>query len=231
MGREIRRVPLDFDWPLNERWKGFVNPHYIECEACGGRGSTKSSLALERIVHLMIVAGEDSFSGPRPGRTWPHPWITEAGIEHPGDNFHELTTALAGRSPAGRLGHDAIDRWSIQKKIVEAAGLPENWGWCKICDGEGTDPAHREAYEAWEQTEPPEGEGWQVWETVSEGSPITKPFPTAEELIDHLVNVGTVWGQKYSREGATAFVNSGHAFSMEVRDGEVIDGVEACAKK
>mgnify|MGYP001570952870 CR=1 FL=1 len=26
MGREIRRVPLDFDHPLNETWPGFLSP-------------------------------------------------------------------------------------------------------------------------------------------------------------------------------------------------------------
>jgi len=24
MGREIKRVPLDFDWPMNERWPGYL---------------------------------------------------------------------------------------------------------------------------------------------------------------------------------------------------------------
>lgn len=28
MGRTIKRVPLDFDWPLNEPWEGFLNPLY-----------------------------------------------------------------------------------------------------------------------------------------------------------------------------------------------------------
>lgn len=31
MGRQVRRVPLDFDWPLNKPWDGFVNPHYGPC--------------------------------------------------------------------------------------------------------------------------------------------------------------------------------------------------------
>lgn len=36
MGREIKRVPLDFAWPLDEVWDGFLNPLYkgrkCECE-------------------------------------------------------------------------------------------------------------------------------------------------------------------------------------------------------
>lgn len=41
MGREIKRVPLDFSWPIGETWKGFLNPywkHRSECPDCGGRG-------------------------------------------------------------------------------------------------------------------------------------------------------------------------------------------------
>ena len=31
MGRELRRVPLDFNWPLNKVWEGFCNPHGLPC--------------------------------------------------------------------------------------------------------------------------------------------------------------------------------------------------------
>ena len=40
MGRQVKRVPLDFDWPINETWKGYLNPHphADQCEACQGSG-------------------------------------------------------------------------------------------------------------------------------------------------------------------------------------------------
>ena len=41
MGREIKRVPLDFDWPLNETWAGYLNPfyeHMKDCPSCDGSG-------------------------------------------------------------------------------------------------------------------------------------------------------------------------------------------------
>lgn len=31
MGREIKRVPVDFDWPLEKRWWGFENPEQKRC--------------------------------------------------------------------------------------------------------------------------------------------------------------------------------------------------------
>lgn len=34
MGREVRRVALDFSWPLHQVWKGFINPHYVDCRKC-----------------------------------------------------------------------------------------------------------------------------------------------------------------------------------------------------
>lgn len=37
MGRLVRRVPLDFDWPLNVVWRGYVRPAEIvlpPCPAC-----------------------------------------------------------------------------------------------------------------------------------------------------------------------------------------------------
>lgn len=34
MGRQLRRVPLDFDHPVGEAWPGFLNPHYERCQDC-----------------------------------------------------------------------------------------------------------------------------------------------------------------------------------------------------
>ena len=34
MGREIKRVALDFNWPLEEVWPGFVNYFYNHCAIC-----------------------------------------------------------------------------------------------------------------------------------------------------------------------------------------------------
>ena len=40
MGRLLKRVPLDFDWPLNQIWKGYHHPYaMLDCKACGGRGT------------------------------------------------------------------------------------------------------------------------------------------------------------------------------------------------
>lgn len=41
MGRELKRVAMNFQWPENKAWEGFLNPHYAkrhDCEACDGTG-------------------------------------------------------------------------------------------------------------------------------------------------------------------------------------------------
>jgi hypothetical protein len=37
MGREVKRVPLDFEWPLGRTWWGFTLPP-VPCQQCGGNG-------------------------------------------------------------------------------------------------------------------------------------------------------------------------------------------------
>ena len=35
MGREVKRVPMDFDWPMNKTWTGFLmSPCNDDCEGC-----------------------------------------------------------------------------------------------------------------------------------------------------------------------------------------------------
>jgi len=42
---------------------------------------------------------------------------------------------------------------------------------------------------------------YQVYETVSEGTPVTPPFETKEELVEYLVKKGTFWDQQRVRSG------------------------------
>ena len=42
MGRELKRVPLDFQWEINKLWCGYINPHKVhECKECNGSGYSK----------------------------------------------------------------------------------------------------------------------------------------------------------------------------------------------
>lgn len=88
---------------------------------------------------------------------------------------------------------------------------------------------------------PEEMTWWQVYETVSEGTPVSPPFATREELVDYLVTNGDFWDQRrreegvssmpcgpWSRKQAESFVfGNGYAPSLVVANGVVMSGVEA----
>lgn len=41
MGRQVKRVPVDFDWPIDQVWEGYTNPFYeqkVICTSCDGVG-------------------------------------------------------------------------------------------------------------------------------------------------------------------------------------------------
>lgn len=95
------------------------------------------------------------------------------------------------------------------------------------------EPPNREFY----RPEWKEGEAtwFQVYQTVSEGTPVSPPFATQEELIEYLVTYGDFWAQRrgeggVSREAATAFVmGAGFVPSLVVQDGRVTQGIEMAA--
>lgn len=45
MGRELKRVPMDFDWELGKKWKGYLNPLYTakDCSVCDCSGYNKET--------------------------------------------------------------------------------------------------------------------------------------------------------------------------------------------
>ncbi len=141
------------------------------------------------------------------GRT--HDWIEGKGwvLKTPRVTVTAEEVNKANAVGARGMGHDALNRNTLIRTRGKRLGV---YGHCTCCNGEGRiifNPDLKKKSDEWEPEDPPEGEGWQVWETVSEGSPVTPVFATAEALIDHLVNVG-VWGRRYSREAAEAFVYS-----------------------
>jgi len=229
MGRELKRVSLDFNWPLNKVWDGYLNPHHKPCPNpdCQN-GSTSARAIAAAVIDLILLAGADAATpeAARTRRIWPHPYLREIGCQSftsVSPDAAELSTALAGRAPS-LFGHDCCDSGAALRKLIKAAGLPKQWGICPTCKGHAIDPAVRRKYERWKQKEPPTGEGYQLWETVTEGSPISPVLATADAMISWLVKEG------YSFEAASQFVNEdGWAPSMVITGGKVYNDIESAA--
>lgn len=266
MSREVRRVPLDFDWELNKVWIGFINPYDFSknCTVCDGTGLNAASRQL----------WDDWYDSKGYGTRWHYIYKGGAACEIVGDcrrwldkltqdevdelvkegRYNSLTSDwdkekrewipknppviitaeqvnAQNRVGARGMGHDAINMSICFRVRANRLGI---YGECKHCDG-GTiwkSQSHKHIQHAWKSIDPPTGEGWQVWETVSEGSPISQVFPTAEALIEHLVTVGLNWGVSsgpYSRQAAEDFVKiSGWAPSAVIADGKMYNDIESC---
>lgn len=246
MGREVRRVPLDFDWPLNKTWEGFLTPeplHEASCPDCT-RGYTAAGEWLNTLASRIDMLGGD-IAAQRRGRGL-HPWLAHDNypphdangqVLRPSEDILDLLAGLTGQDKARLLSPlRGGDGYRITRKVIEAAGLdPEAWGVCPTCKGHGSIEKYegqRAEAEQWEPTGPPEGEGWQLWETVSEGSPISPVFASAEELARWMSSPAYSWGatktaaDRPSYEGALRFVQQGWAPTGVVTSAGVVSGVE-----
>lgn len=291
MGRQVRRVPLDFDWPLNEVYEGFLMPDRFDEEKCPDCESGYSPQAQnlynlwygkipfdpetpfphthpaiqERTQRNLTNApeyyGTDSHAFVREAQRlaahfnggWMHHLdqddvnaLVEAGRLH--DLTHNWTredgwqpkqppmTPTADQVNEWSLsgfGHDGINASVVIRARCEREGVD---GTCSTCQGHGSTeayPGQRAEAEEWEPTEPPEGEGWQLWETVSEGSPISPVFRSAEELAYWMSSPAYTWGatktdaDRPTYEAALRFITAGWApsFASSPQTG-VISGVE-----
>jgi len=126
--------------------------------------------------------------------------------------------------------------------------VPPNWEHPKKCDGRTYEPLFdgfenilaefekdikekglRKTVEHWCEGPNPEcyveykeedATWYQLYENVSEGTPITPPFETKEELVDYLVENGDFWEYSWDREAAENIVGTGYAPSMIMAGGK-----------
>lgn len=112
MGREIRRVALDFDWPLQKVWEGFLNPHHKPCpeEAKNNchAGATSAGKWLDSIARLIALVGEEAVSEPhseemkKRGRIYPHPYLQEWQQAPRTEIPHEVSKAIRNIEPQAK---------------------------------------------------------------------------------------------------------------------------------
>jgi len=88
-------------------------------------------------------------------------------------------------------------------------GKEEN---CEFWEYEGNPPG-RDYYVPYRKSE---ATWYQAYETVSEGTPVSPPFATQEELITYLAEHGDFWSDGWGEERARAFVDSGYSMSMMI---------------
>lgn len=229
MGRTMKRVPMDFDWPLGRVWKGYLNPYKgCECPWCydedhhGSYGYTKEAREYEK-----------TWYGFQEGARWlPHPykpgqrycpdckeysmerWEYDFIVNHDGrlrkqffccekkedvPPYEELTEWALHQNMSLRT--DAIFVSMMGEEYCRRNGF--DYG-CPHCGGSGrvwqTEEVKR-LHEEWEPIEPPAGDGYQLWETTSEGSPKSPVFASFDELCEWCAeNASTFASYKATKE-------------------------------
>ena len=173
----IRRVPIDFSWPLGKTWHGAVNPWPgpTPCMTCMGIGL---NAACRKLHHTF--------------RSWA-PKMTKdeaAYLLQEGVTEEEIEKV--------RQRHPESDTPVVRSILVEVRARRKGiWGLCDMCAGVGdvlnVNPAvvslyaKVNLYESWEPVNPPVGTAWQLWETEDNPSPRSPVFATAEELARYCV--------------------------------------------
>ena len=106
MGREVKRVALDFNWPLHKVWEGFQNPldTSVEC-SCGGSGYSPYANHLNDEWYGM---GDSDF---RPSDMN----SKEFGSDHP------VVLALAKRNVEGSIASGYRENKNVQRQIHDEA--------------------------------------------------------------------------------------------------------------
>lgn len=124
--------------------------------------------------------------------------------EHPKED--KLNYRTGGTEPQFVSMHDehwsdALNDWLEKFDEVRDKGISDvdadfyprglaDW----LADSPPPNPKHYLPYRKEEAT------WFQLYETVSEGTPVTPPFATKEELVDYLVAEGDFWGQKRAKD-------------------------------
>lgn len=313
MSREVRRVPLDFDWPIDKTWHGYLRPGKFDedkCPDCDGgysafarnlhdqwygnapfrpedNGRTPYTWEEPTILEFARRNVEGnvefycSFLGISPGaadevwdrtgrtrldiaaeyeakrlaRLWNSYWshhLSQQDVDDilEADPIHRLThevvrseefTGWRLREPRVIVTADMYNEYTLRDRMGSGNGLGtlitkrcERAGQpmlCATCDGRGSLERYegqREESDAWEREQPPTGKGWQLWETVSEGSPLSPVFTSADALAYWLTTPACRRGmmEPMTIEVARGFVKAGWAPTLlSVNDATPRDGV------
>lgn len=246
MSRTIKRVPLNFTWPMDKTWEGYEEPeslHGHPCRSCNASGQTHFGWWLQNFSYVMGMLADDVGYQEQGKRI--HPWLVEfprhhghweypvqddphSGpgrfvIDRPSPDAREFFAKLTGKDPGG---HSRDHHYAVMLKLLEITGMDAS---CPDCAGKGSTekyPGQRAEAEAWEPSEPPQGEGWQLWETVSSGSPISPVFATADDLAGWMSDPdrGSDWVPTAT---AAAFIAAGWAPSgISTPETGMVSGVE-----
>jgi len=197
MGREIRMVPPNWEHPK----KLYQDSRSGEIKECY---RPMSSGGYEEDVKAYEVELADWLAGQKE-------WAAGIYVDVGGERITK-TEAMA-RWLKGIQEEKAKYRYSNSYRELESRKFET--GLCDWCDVAGEPPTHPDPDDYCHEWSDGVATWYQVYETVSEGTPVTPPFATKEEVVEHIVTHGTFWDQGkdgrggWGRQAAEQFVAMG----------------------
>lgn len=221
MGRLLKRVPLDFDWPMKSIWKGYINPfHSVDCPYCHDDVNDYSDgLSKEARQYRRRFYGYQN--------NWPyiqHPYRSNErycpkalpySMEKWEYDFmvsdeNPYKDELFGKDVKIPAYEDVADfflrnRWMdmqfdhcMESALIQEYCRRNGYDYlCPHCHGDGQlwySEEVKQLSENFKKMEPPIGDGYQLWENTSEGSPQSPVFATLDELCEWCGNNATTFG-------------------------------------
>jgi hypothetical protein len=121
--RDVRRVPLTFNWPLNKVWDGYLRPARTEtCQACNGT----NFVVREGYREICWDCDDGEVN------------IYEGPPEGPGWQLWETTSEGSPTSPVFEAA-EALARWATNNATV-FAGMKATYGeWLTMIVGDALD--------------------------------------------------------------------------------------------
>lgn len=221
MSREVRRVPVGWKHPVEH------NPHW-EFQASTPWGRSKPPSRMHGATERFVPLYGDSFTPAH------DEWDRERAEWEAGKHEH-LEFLMKYHSAEGWVDHkgeredpkpytvyaedgETVVREFFPKTVEE---ILEVYPYSEYA-GEPTPETYFPDFDV-----PEDDLGWCLYETVTEGTPVTPVFATAEELVDHLATVGQDYDQQpLRRTAAEALVRSGWAPSAMTIGGTFLEGAK-----
>ncbi len=241
MGRLLKRVPMDFDWPLKTIWVGYINPfHSVPCPYCHddvcdySDGLTKEAREYQRRFYGYQNDWTYIRNPYRPNEQY-CPQALPYNMEK-----WEYDFMVSDRNPyRERLfgtnipPYEEITDYFLKYRMLDIEfdqcmihTLMEEYcrrnGYdmcCPHCHGDGQlwySEEVKQMNAVWGKSEPPVGDGYQLWEDTSEGSPQSPVFATLEELSEWCAeNAFTFADYRATKEEWMQMLGNGFVYHQE----------------
>lgn len=144
MGRQVKRVPLDFDWPVGETWGGYLDPYRQfskTCPTCDGTGGNRVTKIFGEWANCANCNGE--------GKVWKsRAWkdrsdaFSEASMEPPaGEGWQLWETVTSGSALTPVFRHPGQLAGYLHNHDVWGSSKTSTTDWLLWLTGPGWAPA------------------------------------------------------------------------------------------